>query len=162
MSTKPLAERFWKHVKQGGRCWTWTGATAKFGYGVIWGGRSNDTNMLAHRVSWEVNVGPIPNGMCVLHKCDNPPCVRPEHLFLGTKTDNNRDRDAKGRCVPPPRSARRTIPRGERHGNAVLTADKVRAIRSAVGRYREIGKQFGVSNTTVRMIKIGRAWAHVS
>lgn len=160
--TVSIAERFWRHVEKTDGCWGWRGSTWRFGYGLLWGGRENDTNLLAHRVSWEIHFGQIPDGLCVLHKCDNPPCSRPEHLFLGTKADNNLDRDAKGRTVTPPRRAAETYNRGEAHHNSILTEAQVAEIKTASGSYRDIGKQFGVSTTTVRLIKIGRTWRHVA
>lgn len=103
-STKPkqkaVATRFWKHVDTTGACWVWTaakvGGDMSMGHGVM---RLQDPvrNALVHRVSWELHYGPIPDGFCVLHRCDNPPCVRPDHLFLGTKADNTADMMRKGR-----------------------------------------------------------------
>jgi hypothetical protein len=97
-----LAERYWSHVDKNGpivrpelgACWKWTGAVTDKGYGVT---GENRKNMIASRASWIVNRGPIPDGQFVLHKCDNPPCTNPEHLFLGTKGDNLRDAIQKGR-----------------------------------------------------------------
>lgn len=106
---------------------------------------------LAHRVSWILNVGPIPKGMCVLHKCDNPRCVRPDHLFLGTKADNTADAIAKDR-----------LQRGERSVKARLTADQAREIYA---RFRDeqisasdLGAQYGVHGQTVWHIVRGRTW----
>ena len=77
------------------RCWEWTGRNSSdFGYGIM---QCNHKRILTHRIGYEMFVGPIPEGMCVLHKCDNPKCVRGEHLFLGTYKDNAEDRDRKGR-----------------------------------------------------------------
>jgi hypothetical protein len=87
-------ERFWTRVDKSGECWVWTGAHLPTGYGRLTGAKRG---MYAHRFSWELHNGPIPDGLLVCHKCDNPPCVRPDHLFLGTNVDNIRDRDAKGR-----------------------------------------------------------------
>ena len=91
-------ERFWAKVEKTDWCWIWTGARSQFGYGNL---TTNGKQENAHRVSWEIHFGPIPDGMRVLHACDNPPCVRPFHLFLGTQKDNNRDRETKGRGNHP-------------------------------------------------------------
>jgi len=91
---RPLAERFHEKVRFGRGCWLWTGATMWKGYGAI--GYFGKV-LRAHRVAWELCVGPIPRGRQVLHHCDNPACVRPNHLFLGTARDNSRDMSAKGR-----------------------------------------------------------------
>lgn len=87
-------DRFWARVDKSGECWVWTGAALPAGYGR-WKGAHR--LVYAHRFSWELANGPIPDGMLVCHRCDNPPCVRPDHLFLGTPTDNIRDMNAKGR-----------------------------------------------------------------
>jgi uncharacterized protein YjiS (DUF1127 family) len=95
------AELFWSKVKRGGpdECWPWLAATNEKGYGVV-GGKDGTTK--ANRVAWKLTNGPIPDGKCVLHRCDNPPCCNPGHLFTGTRGDNNRDMHAKGRGVVPP------------------------------------------------------------
>lgn len=90
----PLEERFWRRVKKTDGCWEWTGGLLSSGYGACFVGAYSTG---AHRVSWELANGPIPDGLWVLHHCDNRPCVRPDHLFLGTVLDNNRDAIAKGR-----------------------------------------------------------------
>jgi hypothetical protein len=110
-----VAERFWPKVDRSGgpdACWPWTATVRSDGYGMIdVGGKM----VGAHRVSWEIANGPIPvggdyHGTCVLHRCDNPLCVNPSHLFLGTNDDNTKDRDAKGRARwqrgPVPHDAR--------------------------------------------------------
>ena len=122
----PLADRFWRNVDRSNEdgCWEWTGARTSspwtrrynfpgYGYSFI-GSRADGTHkgIPAHRLSWMVNIGPIPEGMIVCHHCDNPPCVRPDHLFLGTKGDNTRDMVRKGR------HGSRTHP--ERWANAIL------------------------------------------
>lgn len=96
-----MPERFWRRVRQGSGCWEWQGTRTAQGYG---GFRIGGTMRKAHRVAWELTHGPIPpgagpHGTCVLHRCDNPGCVRPDHLFLGTNRDNARDREAKGRTA---------------------------------------------------------------
>ena len=89
----PLEIRFWEKIDKNGKCWEWLGWKVK-GYGRI---KVNNIKTLAHRVSWNLHYGDIPKGLYVLHKCDNPPCVNPKHLWLGTQLDNMRDRDKKGR-----------------------------------------------------------------
>lgn len=150
---KTLADRFWLNVCKGEGCWTWTGYCGAKGYGRTSNGSGR--LVLAHRLSYELTTGSIPNGLNVLHRCDNPPCVRPDHLFLGTHVDNMEDRQRKGRT----RSAV-----GVEHRNAILDDDKVREIRSllAAGEYpRDIGPRFGVRAITVYAIKYGRTWSHV-
>lgn len=89
-------KRFWAKVKRGTaeECWPWTGSKLKTGYGQL---RENGKMIRAHRVSWELSRGPIPEGMNVCHHCDNPPCCNPDHLFIGTHLDNTRDKMHKGR-----------------------------------------------------------------
>jgi hypothetical protein len=89
----PVAMRFWPRVAFGDGCWEWQGSRVSNGYGHI----NGIGNGYAHRAAWELTYGPIPDGLQVLHRCDNPPCVRLDHLFIGTTLDNMRDRDAKGR-----------------------------------------------------------------
>ena len=92
----PIEQRFWPRVDKSGECWVWTGAISH-GYGVVGtGGHSGVVRV--HRLSWELAIGPIPKGLHVLHRCDNPPCVNPAHLFLGTQADNMRDMREKGRA----------------------------------------------------------------
>lgn len=124
---RPLADRFWEKVDRNGpvpphrpelgACWVWTRATNGGGYGKIGSGAGGEAErtLLAPRVSWDLANGPIPDGLWVLHHCDNPPCVRPDHLFLGTAKDNTRDMIGKGRKVRGDISG----PRNPRHGAAV-------------------------------------------
>lgn len=114
-------ERFWRYVDVSGECWEWTGYRNDRNYGVL--ARADVTgtkNSSAHRVSWELHNGPIPDGLFVCHHCDNPPCVNPAHLFLGTNEDNMKDAAAKGRFssqVPRPERPQSTGPNsGDRNG----------------------------------------------
>ncbi len=139
-------------------CWEWTGATTMSGgYGRL---RASDR---AHRVSWEIHRGPIPAGLYVLHHCDNPPCVNPEHLFLGTHADNVRDMVEKGRNIQ--RAHPEKLARGERVNTARLTVERVLEI---LRKHREgrsmwsLAKEYGVAPCAVQKIVHGKAWKHVS
>jgi hypothetical protein len=161
MRKRPLEERFWEkidkhgptpaHCPELGPCWPWTAGTNALGYGRI--GVENEP-ILAHRVAWELAMGPIPDGMEVCHHCDNPPCCNSAHLFLGAHIDNMRDRDTKGRV--------RNRATGERHPDAVLTWADVREIRRlyASGRVfqRVLAARYGVRQTTIGRIVVGKNW----
>lgn len=111
---KTLSERFWARVVKGDGCWVWTGARNAQGYGRMTAGSRGAGYLRAHRVSWELANGPVPKGLWVLHRCDNPPCVNPAHLWLGTRLDNMRDCSAKGRIntrdARAARARRRLVP----------------------------------------------------
>src|SRR5262245_56068801 len=116
-----VEERFWRKVERGDAsvCWPWKAARSS-GYGVL---RVAGRNIRANRLAWELTHGPVPPGLWVLHRCDNPPCCNPAHLFLGSNEDNVRDMQSKGRARPPlPR-------RGATHPMAKLTLDQVAEIR---------------------------------
>jgi len=157
---KSLAERFWAKVdKQGPTdCWEWLGCTRR-GYGYIRQGHGGSM-ILAHRVSWEIANGPIPkgegyHGICVLHHCDNPSCVNPAHLFLGTHADNMQDMVKKDRVAHP---------RGEQNGYSILTEQDVHEILCLLAaRYsqREIAKVYNVARTTITAINNRRNWSWV-
>jgi hypothetical protein len=129
-------------------CWIWTASTRRDGYGRF---RVEGCTVLAHRVSYELSVGPI-GDKHVLHKCDNPACVNPDHLFLGTNADNMRDRNAKGR------QARQ---RGEANGSAKLSREDVLAIRGDPRTATAVAKEYGVHNATVSQIKRRKTWGHI-
>ena len=93
---RPIEERFFKKVEKTDSCWIWKGRTHKQGYGMF-SAKPAHKNWVSHRASWEIHYGTIPNGLCVLHKCDVRSCVRPDHLFLGTYKDNAVDMYSKGR-----------------------------------------------------------------
>lgn len=143
-------QRFWDYAAIGPDCWGWSGHTS-CGYGVITVPRGQ---MKAHRFSYELHNGPIPKGLHVLHRCDNPPCCNPKHLFLGTQAENTSDMDAKGR--------RRSVPSlGIKHGMVKLTEDQVRAIRASSGPAPAIAAQYGISDSTIYMIRGGHIWKHI-
>lgn len=145
-----LATRFWQKVLKTPECWEWTGARCRGGYGNIQGPPPAYKTLTASRCSWELHFGPIPKGLHVLHKCDNRGCVNPDHLFLGTTTDNMRDAKAKGRLIPPPLF--------ETHTRAKLTKEQVREICNATGTLAAIARLYGVSRSTIHRIKHGKAW----
>lgn len=163
-------ESFWNRVARRGEeeCWPWIGAHNKDGYGHLYV-VSRKRNIGAHRLSWEIHHGPIPPGLLVCHTCDNPNCVNPYHLFLGTQKENLADRDQKGRGINGPKNGRHTHPertaRGERNGSAKLTGDMVgRILREWKGRttsQRELARQLGVHYDTVWRVVHGKFWKHL-
>ena len=149
-----LEGRFWRHVRKQEGCWIWTGALlngyGRLPFGTTIKGRRIRANLLAHRVAWEIHHGSIPDEMCVLHKCDNPPCVNVGHLFLGTHADNVADKVAKERQN-----------RGETHGRRKLTTAQVRRILADARTHADIAKTYGVTQGHITDIKNGKKWAHV-
>lgn len=151
----PIEQRFWSKVDRRGpnECWEWLASRNK-GYGQMSAGRRGDKPLIASRVSWEIAHGKIPNGLYVCHHCDNPPCVNPQHLFLGTLQDNFRDRYRKGR-----------YPRGDRHPTTKISDGLALQIREAIKNGEEqqaIARRLGISETSVSVIKNGRKrWRHL-
>lgn len=150
---RPLRERFLAKVQKTDGCWNWTASKTSEGYGFIGEGGRGGRCLRAHRVAYELFVGPIPEGVCVLHRCDNSACVNPSHLFLGTQADNIRDRDAKGRQA-----------RGEGIKQAKLTWPQVQEIRAQYQwRSREfgvraLGRRYGVDQAEIWNIVHGHTW----
>lgn len=133
-------------------CFEYQGFRNTQGYG-----RLNRT--YTHRLSWEMVNGPIPEGLCVLHKCDNPPCVNPDHLFLGTRADNMKDMWSKGRG----RTVGASLP-GEKHPMAIMTDAKVISMRSDRSNgvpLLELSERYGVAVPTVSMICSRKLWRHI-
>lgn len=150
-----------KHSGHNG-CWVWTGEKTAHGYGSLRLGGSKRVS--AHRTSYKYFYGEIPTGLYVCHSCDNPACVNPAHLWLGTPKENAMDMSRKGRQafqINPKRAAR-----GERASKAKLTEPDVIAIKSLLGSgaftLKAIGNLYGVSATAIRYIKSGKNWAHVA
>lgn len=142
-----LEQRFWTKVDKEPDCWLWTASRTEKGYGRIGVPGSRYGYILAHRISWLLHVGFIPKGMMILHRCDNPPCVNPDHLFLGTQKDNMSDCREKGR-----------------HGNTILTDAQALTIRErfAAGEtYAALAKEFGVSKSAIAVVVTARWWKHV-
>lgn len=148
-------EKFWKYVNKTDGCWIWTGPKFPNGYGASRMSNSGP-KMNAHRIAWILTNGPIQDGLHVCHNCpggDNPICVRPDHMFLGTCKDNLADCSAKGRMHP-----------GSQHGMSKLTEEKVIQIRalSASGvQQKVIASMFGMSKGVVCSICNRKAWKHV-
>jgi hypothetical protein len=151
LSTKE--ERFWSQVDKSKDCWEWVGYRNRTGYGQV---AFTKAHTMTHRISWILTYGEIPDGMLVCHKCDNPPCCNPEHLFLGTNADNARDKAAKGRSYRPT---------GEKSVFAKLTEQSVRNIRAEynpeINSYNDLAIKYGVSKNTIRMIVLRRKWTHI-
>ena len=145
--------RFWSKVaiKEFSDCWEWLGSKKVSGYGQL---MLNYYNFYSHRISWQIHNGPIPKGLFVLHKCDNPSCVNPKHLFLGTQLDNMRDRNKKGRA-----------PLGEKSNCNVLTNEKVLKIKQLYQKENkkqgEIAKLFNVSPQLIWNIIHQKTWKYI-
>lgn len=170
--------RFWAHVEKTPTCWLWHSEKR---YGLFY---TNSQQWGAHRFSWTLANGPIPDGLWVLHHCDNPPCVRPDHLFVGTGVDNRRDCVAKGRASSGEQHWTNThpekratgdrnglrlhparAPMGERNAGSVVTADVVMEIRrlhedEGISR-RDLEQRFGLSKSQIGKIVTRASWRHI-
>lgn len=178
VSTKTIAERFWPKVARGDGCWLWTAAIHRNGYGKFnIGGKI----LLAHRVAWSLAVGTVAEGSYICHHCDNPGCVRPDHLFIGTPVDNRQDSIKKGRdrignlkkdeseyyrpkLVPSTRNTENLL-RGSECTWAKLTEEKVREIRrryiSSRISQRRLADEYKVSVMTINDVVHRRKWKHI-
>lgn len=153
MAKKTLEERFWAKVATGepAACWEWH-ATRRNGYGRI---KVDGKLKSAHRIAYQLYHGDIPPGMKVCHRCDNPSCVNPAHLFLGKQKDNVQDMIEKGRYHPVC---------GEKQGNAKLTAAQVRRIRaqhSAGSSYTQLGAMYKIHRSTIGRVVTRKTWKHI-
>lgn len=154
--TVPLTERFWRFVNRTDSCWLWTGSHGNYGFISVNYRPGEPTQLLAHRVSWEIHFGEIPDGLFVLHDCpggDQPLCVNPAHLWLGTPGDNMRDMVAKGR---------RYDNSGENNGSAKLTWEVVRALRALHAQggtsIATLAASLRVHRATVQDVVHGNTW----
>ena len=162
---KNTVKRFWSKVDicSENECWEWVASKNSKGYGEFWfPDRKKHTR--AHQVSWIIEHGNIPDGLGVLHKCDNPSCVNPRHLFLGTNSDNNKDRDAKGRRVQGKLYYGKEHPQhGTNSPHNKLTENQVFEIiklkESGKLSNVKIAAMFGITNGYVNNIWRGRKWA---
>lgn len=154
----PAADRFWPKVAKGkpGKCWEWQAARDPLGYGFF---RMvpGEPMWRAHRAAWVLTHGPIPENLILCHRCDNPPCCNPKHLYLGTHADNMADKSARGRSSTTPPHY------GESSPSAKVTAAQVAAIRAAYAAggvsQRELGEEHGISQTQVGRIVRRVRWA---
>lgn len=151
----PLEDRFWKKVNKTDSCWLWSGGKIETGYGVIGAGGKGGKQLFAHRYSYELHKGKIPENMVVMHTCDNPSCVNPEHLLVGTYKDNTQDALKKGRL-------KTVFCKGSKNVMSKLKEDDVRFIKQHPEiRGKDIAARFNISAQTVCDIRKGRLWSSV-
>jgi hypothetical protein len=152
---RPAEESFWRRVERGepDECWEWLGNVTD-NYGTLHRHAADGGRIGAHRFSYQIHHGPIPAGMLVMHSCDNPKCVNPNHLKAGTPKENMDDMAAKGRRVT-------VVPRGQASNLAVLNEHAVRFIRSTDMNNSELGRIFGLTPNAIRAVRIRKSWAHI-
>lgn len=153
----PAFDRIMEHIRvtpQG--CWEWQGYRTRQGYGHLCLAGYHGRMVFAHRVVWEQRHGPVPAGKILMHECDNPPCVNPKHLRLGTHLENRRDAIQKGRP--------RNTARGERHGRARLRPNQVseiRRLRAQGVKLKTLAARFGMSESSISGIALNQSWRHL-
>lgn len=146
------AERFWLNVRKSEGCWNWQGSRDKDGYGVFRGEQNGILYKKAHRFSYALNKGDVPALMQIMHSCDNPSCVNPEHLLLGTGAENQADKWAKGRG---------NVPFGQEHRWSVLTEEQAKAILDDPRPYAVISSEYNVAPSTIGSLKQRVSWPHL-
>ncbi len=145
-----LEARYWPKVdrRAADECWEWKAkAVHSYGYGRMTAGRH--VHLKAHQIGWALKNGPIPEGMSILHRCDNPKCCNPDHLFLGTQLDNMGDAKRKGRMSKPP------VRFGEAHHNAKRRDDQIAAIRADKRSASKVALDYGVGASTIYRVRWG-------
>ena len=157
MLNQNLIDLFWSKVdkRTEDECWEWTSCKNSKGYGRFGPARTRGLSGMSHRVSYLIKYGTIPLGWLVCHRCDNPGCVNPQHLFLGTPQDNTDDMKKKGRM----NRNRRLF--GELHSGAKLTTPDIISIRADNRSLAIVGRSYGISKTHVRDIKLKKSWSHI-
>lgn len=155
----PAEERFWRHVRKSDGCWEWTGSTNDSGYGQF---KVDKWPVKAHRFSWLLHFGSIPGDLLVCHHCDNPPCVRPDHLFLGSVDNNNHDKMRKGRQL---HGAHGVVDPARLKGRRKLSDEQVREIRrryaAGQGSTRLLAVEYAVAHTTIVRVVARKHFADV-
>jgi uncharacterized protein YerC len=152
-TSSPLDKRFWAKVKRGepSECWLWQGARNGSGHGLIMPAKGSRSTTTAHRVSWTLHFGPIPDGMYVLHDCDVAPCVNPTHLHLGTHADNMREA-----------SERRRFAGRTPHRRKPVDIDTIRQMRADGMSQQTIADALGIGQSTVSRVLTGVHWSLTS
>jgi len=181
--SKRVKTDFWNRVRKTRGCWEWIGNRDRDGYGLL-ATKTPDGkcgSVGAHRIAWELTNGEIPHKLMVLHRCDNPSCVRPDHLFVGTAADNSADMVEKGRAARGDRHGLRLHPqsapagdrngsrtkpeclkRGEQNPASKLTVEQVREIKRTYKKGKHgFAKKYGVSKESILAIIGGKTWVHV-
>jgi hypothetical protein len=153
----PSEERFWRGVDRKGadECWLYVRGARRGKYGLFQSGGKGSPHVGAHRYSYEIHKGPIPEGLLVMHSCDVPRCVNPAHLSVGTYKQNAADMIAKGRHS-------RIAPLGSQNGKSKLNEELALMIKCSSETNAQLSRKLGLSPTTIRGVRIGRTWKHVN